>query len=89
MSLSTHQLVGKLSKNTFLLDEKVKFLDFAKGNSNFECRKLAEIFRIEKTAAANILKEEKSIRREGNVTEKLRICVMIFMWSSVERDNVV
>ena len=71
MSLSTHQLVGKLSKNTFSLDEKVKFLDFAKGISNFECRKLAEIFRIEKTAAANILKEEKSIRREGQCYGKV------------------
>ena len=62
MSLSKHQLAGKLSKKTLSLDEKVKFLDFAKGNPNFGCRKLAEIFKIGKAAAANILKEEKSIR---------------------------
>ena len=64
MSLSEQQLSGKLIKKTLLLDEKVKFLDFAKGNPNFGCRKLAEIFKIGKTAAANILKEEKSIRSQ-------------------------
>ena len=52
MSLSKHQLAGKLSKKTLSLDEKVKFLDFAKGNPNFGCRKLAEIFKIGKTGAA-------------------------------------
>ena len=50
MSLSKHQLAGKLSKKTLSLDEKVKFLDFAKGNPKFGCRKLAEIFKIGKTA---------------------------------------
>ena len=64
MSLSKHQLAGKLSKKTLLHDEKVKFLYFAKCNPNFGCRKLAEIFKIGKTAAANILKEEKSIRSQ-------------------------
>ena len=64
MSLSKHQLAGKLSKKNLSLDEKMKFLDFAKGNPNFGCRKLAEIFKIGKTAAANILKEEKSIRSQ-------------------------
>ena len=46
------------------------FLDFAKGNSNFECRKLAEIFKIRKTAATNILKEEKSIRSQHELFRK-------------------
>ena len=64
MSLSKDQLAGKLSKKALSLDEKVKFLDFAKSNPNFGCRKLAEIFKIGKTAAANILKEEKSIRSQ-------------------------
>ena len=57
-----HLLAGKLSKKTLWLNENVQFLDFAKGNMNFACRKLAEIFKIGKTAAVNILKEEKSIR---------------------------
>ena len=57
MSLSKHQLAGKLSKKNLSLDEKMKFLDFAKGNPNFGCRQLAEIFKIGKTAAANILKD--------------------------------
>ena len=64
MSLSKHQLAGKLSNKTLSLDEKVKFLDFAKGNLNFGCRKLTEIFKIGKTAAANIPKEDKSIRSQ-------------------------
>ena len=64
MLLSKDQLASKLSKKTLSLDEKVKFLDFAKGNPNFGCRKLAEIFKIGKTAPANILKEEKPIRSQ-------------------------
>ena len=64
MSLSKDQLAGELSKKALSLDEKVKFLDFAKGNPNFGCKKLAEIFKIGKTASANILKEEKSIRSQ-------------------------
>ena len=39
----------------------MKFLHTAKGNKIFGCRNLAEIFNIEKTAAANIPKEEKSM----------------------------
>ena len=42
----------------------MKFLDFAKGNPKYGCRKLAEIFKIRKTAAENILKEEKSVRSQ-------------------------
>ena len=64
MSLSKHRLAGKLSKKTLSFNEKVKFLDFAKGNPNFGCRKLAEIFKIGITAVANILKEEKSNRNQ-------------------------
>ena len=67
MSFPKHQLAGKLSKKTLSLDKKVKFLSFAKGNSNFGCRKLAEVFKIGKTAAANILKEEKSIRSHNEL----------------------
>ena len=32
MSLSKHQLAGKLSKKALSFDEMVKFLDFAEGN---------------------------------------------------------
>ena len=64
MSLSKLQLAGKLSKKTLSLDEKVKFLDFSKSKPKFRSRKLAENFKIGKTAAANILKEEKSIRSQ-------------------------
>ena len=71
MSLSKHQLAGKLSKKNLSLDEKMKFLDFAKGNPNFGCRKLAEIFKIGKTAAANILKEEKSIRSQHELFHEM------------------
>ena len=40
----------------------MKLLDLIKGNPNFGCRKLVEIFKIGKTAAANTLREEKFIR---------------------------
>ena len=39
----------------------MKFLDFAKGNPNFGLENLQKYLKSEKTAAANILKEEKSI----------------------------
>ena len=67
MSFSKHQLAGKLNKKTSSLGEKVKFWGFAKGNSNFGCRKLEEVFKIGKTAAANILKEEKYIRSQNEL----------------------
>ena len=55
MSLSKHHLAGKLSKKTLSLDEKVKFLVFAKGNPNIGCRKLEEIFKMGKNAACRSL----------------------------------
>ena len=42
----------------------MSFLDFAKGSLNFGGRKLAEIFKIGKAAAANIFKEERFIRSQ-------------------------
>ncbi|XP_057305270.1 tigger transposable element-derived protein 6-like [Hydractinia symbiolongicarpus] len=62
--LSKQQLAGKFQKKTFTLDEKIKFLDFAKKNPKFGCRKLADIHSIGKTAAATILKNEKKIRTQ-------------------------
>ena len=55
---------GKLAKKTLSLAEKVKFLDFAIGNPTVGCRKLTEIFKIRKTAAANIIKEEENMRSQ-------------------------
>ena len=60
--LSKQQLAGKLAKETLTLDEKIKFLDFAKKNPKLGCRKLAAIYKIRKKAAANVLKNEKKIR---------------------------
>ena len=57
--LSKQQLAGKLAKKTLALAEKIKFLDFAKKNP-----KLADIYKIGKTAAANILKNEEEIREQ-------------------------
>ena len=62
--MSKQQLAGKPAKKTLTLDEKIKYLDFAKKNPKFGCRKLAEIYNIGKTAAANILKNEKKIREQ-------------------------
>ena len=57
-------VAGKLAEKTLSLDEKVKFLDFAKANPTFWWEKLAEIFMIGKAATANIFKEEKTIRSQ-------------------------
>ena len=63
-ALPKQQFADKLARKTFSLDEKVKFLDFAKGYPTFGCRKIVGIFKIGKTATANIIKEEKNIRNE-------------------------
>ena len=55
--MSKHQLAGSLTKKTLTLEGKIKLLD-----ANKE-RKLAEMFNIGETAAANI-KNEASIRKE-------------------------
>ena len=44
--------------------EKSVFLDFAKENLKLGCRKLADIYKIGKTVAANILKNEKKIHEQ-------------------------
>ena len=49
--LSKHQLAGKLAKETLILDEKIKILDFAKKNLKLGCRKIPDIYKIGKTAA--------------------------------------
>ena len=62
--LSKQQLASKLAKKTLTLDEKIKFLDFAKKNPKLGSRKLADIYKIGKTAAATILKDEKKLRKQ-------------------------
>ena len=42
-------------------DENIKFLDFARKIPKLGCRKLADIYKIGNTAAANILKNEKNL----------------------------
>ena len=65
--LSKQQLAGKLAKKTLTLDENIKFLDFAKKNPKVGCRKLAHTYKIGKTAAANILKNERKIREQSEM----------------------
>ena len=65
--LSKQQLAGKLAKKTLTSDEKIKFLDFTKKNPTLGCRKLADIYKIGKTATANILKNEKKIREQHEI----------------------
>ena len=69
-TLSKQQLGGKLANKTLSLDEKVTFLDFTKGNLTLGCRKPAERFKIAKTAAAIIIKEEKKIRSQHELFHK-------------------
>ena len=62
--LSKQQLDGKVAKKTLTLDEKIKFLDFATKNPSFGRRKLTDIYKIGKTAAVDILNNEKKIREQ-------------------------
>ena len=61
---SKQQLVGKLAKKTLTLDEKIKFSDLAKKIPKLECSKPADICKIGKAAAANILMKGKKIREQ-------------------------
>ena len=63
MALSKQQIADKLANKSLSLDVKFKVLDFANGNPTLGCRKLAEIFKIRKTTATNIIKE-KNIHSE-------------------------
>ena len=63
MAMSKHQLASSLTKKSLKLEGKIKLLDANKERKQ-SCRQLAEIFNIGKTAAANIIKNEASIRKE-------------------------
>ena len=72
---SKKQLAGKLAKKTLTLDEKVKLLDISKKNPKLGCRKLANIYKIGKTAAANILENEIKICEQHEMfCEKPKKC---------------
>ena len=60
MSLSRDQLAGKLSKKALSLDEKT----LLKAIQTLDVENLQKYLKSEKTAAANILQEEKSIRSQ-------------------------
>ena len=61
--MSKHQLAGSLNKKTLALEGKIKLLDANKERKQ-SCWQLAEMFNISKTAVANIMKNEASIRKE-------------------------
>ena len=63
MVMSKHQLAGSLTENPLMLEGKVKLLDANKERKQ-SCWQLAEMFNIDKTTAANIIKNEASIRKE-------------------------
>ena len=61
---SKYQLAGSLEKKTLTLQEKIKFLDYAEANEKLGSRKLADVFKIGKTAANNILKNKQMLREQ-------------------------
>ena len=61
--MSKHQFASFLTKKTLTLEGKIKLLDANKERKQ-SCRQLPEKFNIGKTAAANIIKNEASIRKE-------------------------
>ena len=54
---------GKLRERCFTLDEKIKILDKVK-KSKMSSREIAEHFKIGKTQAANVVKNEITLRAE-------------------------
>ena len=64
MAMSKYQLAGSLEKKTLKLQAKIKFLDYAEANEKLGCRKLADVFKIGKTAANNILKNKQMLREQ-------------------------
>ena len=54
---------GKLRKRCLIFDEKIKILDKVK-KSKMSSREIAEHFKIGKTQAANVLKNEITLRAE-------------------------
>ena len=64
MAMSKYQLAGSLEKKTLTLQEKIKCLDYAEANEKLGCRKVADVFKIGKTAANNILKNKKMLREQ-------------------------
>ena len=62
MATLKYQLAGSLEKKTLTLQEKIKFLDYAEANEKLGCRNIADVFKIGKTAANNILKNKQMLR---------------------------
>ena len=54
---------GKLNKRCLTLDKKIKILDEVK-KKKLSCRVIAKEFKIGKTQAANVLKNEQTLREE-------------------------
>ena len=64
MAMSKYQLAGSFEKKILTLQEKIKFLDYAEANEKLGYRKLADVFKIGKTAANNILKNKQMLREQ-------------------------
>lgn len=64
MSLSKKALSGQMEKKTLSLQDKVKLLDYKKDHPKKSCRDIAEVFKIGKTSAATILKNEDKLRKD-------------------------
>ena len=62
--MSKYQLAGSLEKKTLTFQEKIKFLDYTEANEKLDCQKLADVFKIGKTAANNILKNKQMLREQ-------------------------
>ena len=54
-----HQVASALEKRTLIVEEKVKFLDYAEANQKLGCRKFSEVSEIWKTTEASILKSKR------------------------------
>ena len=63
MAQSKHQLAARLKRSRLNLEDKIRILDYASKHPKTSCRDIAVEFSIGKTAAVNILKQSKDLRK--------------------------
>ena len=64
MSKISKQLCSRLQKKTLTLEEKVHVLDHAEKNPKVGCRKLAELFSVEKMRIVALIKDKQNVRAQ-------------------------
>ena len=64
MAMSKKQLAAGMKRTRLSLEEKIEVLNYVKDHPKKSCRDISEQFKIGKTAASNILRDSKKLRKE-------------------------